>query len=135
MRREEAEKKKYAEEVRKQPESAAVEDEDEEDEEELEVGPSAPKKRKVQDMVSDGPTSLHTKANGVIQEVRQLTRWNTPQCGQCMIRGAVCFRKLHGPSCWQCYKHKMSCSLVIQKRKEERKGSCCGGGRGAGRAL
>ena len=70
MRREEAEKRKCAKEVQKQQELVAVEDKEEE-EEELEVGPSAPKKRKAQDTVSDGPTSLHTKANRVVEEVRQ----------------------------------------------------------------
>ena len=34
----------------------------------------------------------------------------------------MCFRKLRGPSCWRCYKCKMSCSLVVQKRKKEEKG-------------
>ena len=53
LRREEAERKRRADEVRRQQEVAA-EEEDEDDEEEPEAGPSAPKKRKVQDTaVSD----------------------------------------------------------------------------------
>ena len=94
MRREEAEKRKRAEEVRKQQELVVVEDKEEEEEEEPEAGPSAPKKRKVQDTVSDRPTSLHTKANGVVQEVRQLTRWNTPHAVSAQ-RGVLCASGSH----------------------------------------
>ena len=54
LRREEAERKRRADEVRKQQEAAAEDDDD--DDEEPEAGPSAPKKRKVQDTsVSDRP--------------------------------------------------------------------------------
>ena len=54
LRREEAERKRHADEVRRQQE-AAEEEEDDDDDEEPEAGPSAPKKRKVQDTaVSDG---------------------------------------------------------------------------------
>ena len=56
LRREEAERKRRADEVRKQQEAAAVEDEEEDNNNELEAGLSAPKKRKVQDTaVSDRP--------------------------------------------------------------------------------
>ena len=37
----------------------------------------------------------------------------------------MCFGKSRGPSCWRCYKRKMSCSLVVQKRKKEEKGEGC----------
>ena len=58
LRREEAERKRRADEVRRQQEAAA-EEEDDNDDEEPEVGPSAPKKRKVQDTaVSDGTSLL-----------------------------------------------------------------------------
>ena len=53
LRREEAERKRCADKVRRQQEVA--EEEEEDDDDEPEVGPSAPKKRKVQDTaVSDG---------------------------------------------------------------------------------
>src|ERR1700761_7345457 len=65
------------------------------------------------------------QANGAIQEVRQLTKRTTPPCSQCTAGSAVCFGKSRGPSCWRCYKRKMSCSLVVQKRKKEEKGKGC----------
>ena len=120
LRREEAERKRRADEVRKQQEAAAEDDDD--DDEEPEAGPSAPKKRKVQDTsVSDRLPPLH-QANGATQEVRQLTKQNSPSCSQCTTGSAVCYGKSRGPSCWRCFKRKMSCSLVVQKRKKEEKG-------------
>ena len=122
LRREEAERKRCAEEVQKQQEAVVVEDNKEDNDDEPEAGLSAPKNRKVQDTaVSDGPP-FPDQTNGATQEVRQLTKWNTPSCSQCTTGSAVCYGKSCSPSCWRCYKRKINCSLVVQKRKKEEKG-------------
>jgi len=39
------------------------------------------------------------------------TRVEVP-CEQCMAAGAICYKKMQGPGCWQCSKRKSKCSAA-----------------------
>ena len=47
------------------------------------------------------------------------SKLNTSPCVRCLIDKVKCYKKLRGPSCYQCYMKKGACSLAQGRRVKE----------------
>ena len=117
QRREAAEMQLRMEEIQRAQET---EGEEEDKEQETGVGPSVPKKRKMDDKVSFVTiTERKQKLTKIFfKMVESNGKKIVPPSHQCEGAGATCYGKTRGPGCWRCSQQKIGCSVVEARKRK-----------------